>query len=165
MNRERVYLVDKDDVVIGEKWRDELVDSDCWRIIGVWVTDHDGNILLQQRSMNKKVGPGLWSTACEGTVEINDSYEETAVRELEEEVGISNVELKPLSQAHFKSVFGWRIDHTYVCVIDRDTPITIQESEVAQVKWFTPDELRAEMAKNPSSFVVPHMWDKLFGFS
>lgn len=165
MSRERVYLVNKDDAVIGEKWRDELVDTDCWRIIGVWVTDYDGNILLQQRSMKKKVGPGLWSTACEGTVEINDSYEETAIRELEEEIGIKNKELEPLSKSHFKSVFGWRIDCTYLCKIDRKTPITIQESEVEQVKWFTPDELRTEMAKNPSSFVVPHLWKKLFGFS
>lgn len=165
MSRERVYLVNEEDVVIGEKWRDELIDDDCWRLIGVWVTDQDGNILLQQRSMKKKVGPGLWSTACEGTVEMNDSYENTAIRELEEEIGVSNVKLVPFSKAHFKSVFGWRINRTYLCKIDRKTPITIQESEVEQVKWFTPDELRAEMAKNPSSFVVPHMWKRLYNFS
>lgn len=37
MSREKVYIVNKEDVVLAEKWRDELTDTDCWRIVAIWI--------------------------------------------------------------------------------------------------------------------------------
>ncbi len=159
MSRERVYLVNKDDAVIGEKWRDELTDDDCWRVVAIWVTDENGNILLQQRSLDKKIGPGVWSAATEGTIELQDSPEETAVRELEEELGlkIQQEDLTASTKVHYKDpAFGWRIKYGYLLTIahSRTSEIVLQEDEVSQIKWLSPSELREFIKNNTEKYVL-----------
>lgn len=155
--REKVYLVDKNDTVVGEKWRDELTDQDCWRVISIWITDEEGKILLQQRSFTKKVGPGIWSAACEGTIEAGDSVRSTAVRELEEEIGlaVNSSELLETTKLHYKDPqFGWRIKYGFTLQITQ-TPIeefTLQKEEVEQVKWVTPDGLNELYKNTPEKF-------------
>lgn len=92
--QERIQLVDINDAIIGEKWRDELTNNDCWRIISLWITNDSGQVLLQQRALNKKVAPGIWTAAVEGTVDYGDNYVVTAKREAEEEIGLSNLDIK-----------------------------------------------------------------------
>lgn len=46
MPDEKIYIVDKDDNVLTVKTRVELKDSDCWRIISIWITDSNGRVLL-----------------------------------------------------------------------------------------------------------------------
>lgn len=141
--REKVYLVDENDNVIGEKWRDQLTDNDCWRVVSIWITDENGNILLQQRSFTKKLDPGDWSAAAEGTVEAGDGYEKTAHRELFEELGLSDVDLIPTHKiTHKMPSLGFRVRQGYKAVIPhRDVAdFNIQAEEVEQVRWFTPDE-------------------------
>lgn len=41
-NREKIQLVDAKDNVVGEKWRDDLTNDDCWRIISLWITNSKG---------------------------------------------------------------------------------------------------------------------------
>lgn len=157
MKREKVYLVDKDDVIIGSKWRNELSDNDCWRVVSIWITDFNQNILIQQRSLNKKVGPGIWSAACEGTIELNDIPVDTAVRELAEEVGlkIKPEDLVATTKIHYKDPqFGWRIKYGYTLVIDHmdESKFKLQEEEVSQVKWMTKKELDEFHSKSPRKF-------------
>lgn len=143
MKREKVYVIDENDNVIGEKWRDELTDNDCWRVVSIWVVDEAGNILLQQRSFLKKLDPGDWSAAAEGTVEAGDSYDETALRELEEEIGVLGITLTPTKKIQHKMAsLGSRIRQGYIAVIPHKdaSEFTIQKEEVEQVRWFTPDE-------------------------
>ncbi len=156
MKRERVFIVDENDNIIGEKWRDEMTDDDCWRVISIWITDQDGNILLQQRSFKKDLDPGDWSAAAEGTVGKNDEYEATAIRELNEELGISCATLKPTTKVHHRMASkGYRIRQGYLCAIDHipEKKINIQKSEVEQVKWFTPTEFKAFAKKENISLI------------
>lgn len=166
MNREKVYLVDKSNEIIGEKFRDQLVDSDCWRVISIWVTDKSGNILLQKRSMNKKVGPGIWSAACEGTIEVGDTPLETAVRELSEEIGleVSEGDLTETTRTYYKDPqFGWRIKYGYKLVIEHtnESDFVLQQEEVAQVKWHSPRELKEFIKNNPEKFPLIATYTKL----
>ncbi|MCA9301434.1 hypothetical protein H6801_03830 [Candidatus Nomurabacteria bacterium] len=78
MSKEKVFIVDENDRVLKEKWRNELTDTDRWRIIAIWVENSLGEILLQQRSLSKDLNPGLWTPGVVGTVAVPDSYEETA---------------------------------------------------------------------------------------
>lgn len=157
--RERVFVVDKAGNKIGEKWRDELLDSDCWRVVSIWIKDQDGNVLLQQRSKHKKIGPGIWSAAAEGTIEEDDPVIETALRELEEELGlrVKPTDLKPTKSIHYKDpAFGWRIKFGFLLTIAHvpEDEIIIQEEEVAQVKWFTLSEFQLFVKNNPDKFVL-----------
>lgn len=45
IQREKIQIVDQNDNIIGEKWRDELTNDDCWRIISLWITNDNGEVL------------------------------------------------------------------------------------------------------------------------
>lgn len=55
MSREKVYVVDENDSVLGEKWRDETLPSDRIRIVGIWVENSTGEVLLARRADHKKL--------------------------------------------------------------------------------------------------------------
>lgn len=163
MKREKVYLVDENDNVIGSKWRDELTDDDRWRVVSIWITDKEGNILLQQRSLQKDLDPGDWSAAAEGTVEFGDDYLETAYRELAEEIGIEDVKLTPTAKIEHKMRSkGSRVRQGYTCTIEHvdAEEIEIQESEVSQVRWFTPEEF-ARFCRVPEKISLLEIYKQL----
>lgn len=85
-----VQLVDRHDILLGHKLRDDLDDSDIWRISGVHITNRSGTrLLLQKRCKAKKHNPGLWTIAVAGTLEKEDTYESCSYRELEEELSVT----------------------------------------------------------------------------
>ena len=166
MPREKVYVVDENDNVIAEKWRDELTEADHWRIIAVWIENSNGDILIQQRSLDKDLNPGLWTAGVVGTVVVGESYEEAAKKELEEEVGVQDTEIELIKSAHYKASTGWRNIHTFKCIVDKkEEDFVIQEEEVKQVKWVTPKELRSRLASKPREFAVPNQWQEIYNFS
>jgi isopentenyldiphosphate isomerase len=58
------------------------------RAIHILVEVFGGNFLLQKKSKSTENG-GKWSSAVSGHVLYNESYEEAAVREIKEELGLS----------------------------------------------------------------------------
>ncbi len=58
------------------------------RTAHVVVYHPDGRILLQRRSMDKDIQPGKWDTAVGGHVMPGETYEQAAVREMTEELGL-----------------------------------------------------------------------------
>ncbi len=166
MSDETVDLVTKDDQVIGQKKRSLLKNEDTWRAISIWITNSKGEILLQQRSMSKPHGPGLWTPAVEGTVESGHSYDETAHRELYEEIGVAGQDLVKTKKIFVsgKNFFGHRIFQVYTLLLDIDIDdLVLQEDEVAQMQWITPEALDAEIASSPDSFnEVMYNWRENF---
>ncbi len=56
----------------------------------MWLTDETGSVLLlQRRSEHKDTHPGMWDVSCAGHITGADGSVETAVRELEEELGVA----------------------------------------------------------------------------
>lgn len=165
MSREKVYVVDENDNIIQEKWRDELTNDDCWRIIAVWVENSKGDVLIQQRSNKKAINPGLWTAGVVGTVTSSESYEESAYKELKEELGISDVVLNFRAKAHYKASLGFRNIQTFGCVVDKDVKdFVIQKEEVQQVRWINPKELQQALRDHPNEFTIPDLWEKVYGF-
>lgn len=64
-------------------------DGDWHRSVHVWLVDDEDRLVLQRRSEHKDTHPGLLDVSCAGHITGNDAVIETAVRELEEELGIS----------------------------------------------------------------------------
>lgn len=152
--REKVKLVDINDNVIGEKWRDKLKNDDCWRIVSIWITNNEGKILLQQRSFNKKVAPGVWTAAAEGTVDSDDDYKTTAQRETEEEIGLADLRLKKVGKYYGPwGGFGKRQCQGYKALFNGTVDdLKIQVSEVNDVRWFTLEEVDQLRKNNPELF-------------
>lgn len=90
----QILLVNEQDEIIGSKERAGLdYTKDTFRTASLWITNSDGDVLLAQRKMDKKIDPGKWAEAVGGTVEGDDSYEETIIREAAEELGLSDIEI------------------------------------------------------------------------
>lgn len=136
MTDERVAVVDNKNNVIGYKLRSLLTDADCWRNSLIWIEDGKGNVLLQQRTADRSVDPLKWSCATAGTVTDEDSYEQTAIRELEEEIGLTGSTLIKGNTVFCRSSFGWRWTQGYLVTCDKPVDqFHIQTEEVAQIKW------------------------------
>mmetsp|Transcript_11330 Transcript_11330/g.17367 ORF Transcript_11330/g.17367 Transcript_11330/m.17367 type:complete len:280 (+) Transcript_11330:129-968(+) len=67
-------------------------DGDWHRSVHIWVVDKDQeHILLQRRSGGKDTFPNCLDVSCAGHVTSGDDIDETAIRELEEELGMNNI--------------------------------------------------------------------------
>ncbi len=58
------------------------------RATHVWVVNDKNKILCQQRSLGKDVNPGKWQSFFGGHLKAGQSYIDSAVEELREELGI-----------------------------------------------------------------------------
>lgn len=149
----KIPIVDENDNIIDYKNRSDRNINDIIRITAIWVTDKKGNILLQQRSFNKKVNPGKWGPGASGTVEEGETYESNAYKELEEETGIKNVSLIKSKKFFGKTNTGKRFAQLFLCEIDKNQELIPQEEEVEKLKWFSKEELLSFFEKEPEEFV------------
>ena len=59
------------------------------RAIGIWLYNDRGEVLIQRRSAEKDSNPLRWQSSAAGHVTCGDTVEETVIKEVQEEVGIS----------------------------------------------------------------------------
>jgi len=149
----RIPIVDENDEIIGYKDREDRNPNDIFRITAIWITDENGNILLQQRKLNKKINPGKWGPAVSGTVEEGETYESNAYKEMKEEIGVNNVELKEVRKFFREPKSGRKFVQLYICIISKNLELTPQEEEVEQLKWFKKEELLDMYNKKRENFV------------
>ena len=89
MSEEIFDVVNERDKVIGQNPRSEVhARGLLHRAVHVLVFNSRGEIFLQKRSMKKDRQPGVWDSSCSGHVDSGENYDETAVRELREELGL-----------------------------------------------------------------------------
>lgn len=127
-------------------------DGDWHAAVHVWILGSDGRLLLQRRALTKENHPGQWDISAAGHVSAGESAVEAAIRETAEEIGvaISAGDLRHVATLREQWVLN---DGTYldnerheVFVVHRDldaAALRLQQEEVAEVRWVTPDELRS----------------------
>ncbi|HAK46739.1 MAG TPA: NUDIX hydrolase [Spirochaeta sp.] len=160
---ENFDLVDKDDNKIGRALRSEVHGNPklIHRVAHVLVFNSAGELYLQKRAMNKIVQPGKWDTSVGGHVDAGEDYPGAAVRETAEELGITaGVELfeylyKYLHSNNFESEYVSSFRITW------DGPVTIQESEIDDGRFWSIDEIRETEAKTNDSIFTPNFLDEL----
>ena len=87
---ERFPVVDGEDRVTGEAPRSEVHGNNLrHRAVHLFIFNGRGELFLQKRSPWKDRHPQLWDSSAAGHVEAGEDYDETAVRELEEELGVT----------------------------------------------------------------------------
>jgi isopentenyldiphosphate isomerase len=87
---ELVDVVDEHDVPTGTaRLGDCLARGLLHRAVAVLVVRSNGDLLLQQRSKRDLWHPGLWTLSSTGHVRAGETYDAAAVRELDEELGIT----------------------------------------------------------------------------
>lgn len=150
-----IPIVDIHDHITGHKNRADIdFTKDIFRTASLWITNSNGDILLAQRKHDKKVDPGKWAEAVGGTVEGQDDYKETVVREAEEELGLTNVHItkgpKQFITIPCKYFVQW-----YVAKVDKEvSEFTIQQEEVEQIAWIPRYQLEQELKNTPQKYIA-----------
>lgn len=110
--------------------------------VHIWFYTSDGRILLQQRGKDKVTHPLLWDVSVAGHVTAGETIELSAMREVEEEIGLTISEEKLEEIGVFKSVQKHRDDlvdcefhHTFLYELKVPLEhLKKQESEVEALK-------------------------------
>jgi 16S rRNA (adenine1518-N6/adenine1519-N6)-dimethyltransferase len=97
-NNERFPVVDKNDRILRDASRSKVHGNNLLhRAVHILIFNLTGEVYLQQRSRWKDLHPLKWDSSAAGHVTVAESYDETAQRELREELGIS-VSLKKIAK-------------------------------------------------------------------
>ncbi len=133
-------VIDENEKIIGRASRDEChAKGFLHRAVHVIILNSKGEILLQKRSMKKDLYKGWWVDAASGHVDSGETYEETAKREIQEELGI-DVGIEKLFKVRKKYVGEGYVDNEIVAVYlgYSDGPFRFDKDEVEFVKFFPP---------------------------
>jgi 8-oxo-dGTP pyrophosphatase MutT (NUDIX family) len=149
---ELVALVDETGRVVGSAPR-SVVRRDNLRhaATAVLVRDPDARIYLHRRTDTKDWAPGHWDAAAGGVVLAGEDPHDSAVRELDEELGISGVPLADLGTHLYEDDTTRCFEHAYEVVWDG--PVRHQPEEVAEGRWATLDDLAGLLADPGTAFV------------
>lgn len=168
---EYLDIVDEDGTPTGETVSRSKAHREgiLHRTAHVWVirpSDQGYDILLQKRSMEKESFPGLYDTSSAGHIPAGEEPVPSALRELNEELGI---DAQP-EQLHYAGTFRIQYEKEFHGHLFRDNEVTsvyvysgpveigslkLQESEVDEVRWFDLDEVWDEIQHSRERFCVP----------
>ncbi|MGJ3442021.1 NUDIX hydrolase [Pseudomonas sp. Je.1.5.c] len=131
---EQIAWVDDADQLLGALPRAELRERG---LIGrgtfILLFNSAGELCINRRSLSKAVYPGYWDVAAGGMVAADESYAESAARELEEELGVCGVELR----FHEKFFFDQPGNRLWCAVFSAvwDGPLRLQPEEVIEARF------------------------------
>jgi isopentenyldiphosphate isomerase len=145
---EIVTIVDEHNKVVGAVPRREMrVKNLPHRSTYILVFNAQGELYVQKRTMSKDVFPGYYDPATGGVVLAGESYEQGAVRELAEEMGIRDVPLTWLFDFYFTDERTRVWGGAFSCVYDGE--VSLQAEEVESVTLMTSDEILRRSATEP----------------
>ncbi len=147
-----IAIVDENNVVVGSASIDEARKRGLIRRVArVMIENPQGELLLQKRTA-KMLFPNCWDNSAAGHVDAGEDYIVAAKRELFEEVGMLADELEEIGNYYSDSVQGDMIlkgfNRVYKIVTD-EAPTEVQNDEVAEVKWFTLEEVKKLIKQHP----------------
>ena len=140
LSEELSDVVDEEDRVVGIATRSEIRRRKLrYRCACVLCRNPAGDYFVHRRTMTKDVFPGLYDMFVAGTVLAGESYEAAAVRELEEELGISG----PAPTFLFKHLYMGPENPSWNAIFELtwDGPIRIQTEEIAWGGFMSEEEL------------------------
>lgn len=139
------------------------------RTVHIWIfreTEGKKQVLLQKRALTKDSFPGRYDTSCAGHIQAGAAPLESAIRELEEELGVkadsSQLKLAGTFNIQYDKEFHGRVFkdneiafvYVYLGKIDIDR-LVLQKEELDCVEWFDLDETYEECLKHNQKFCVP----------
>ncbi len=153
MNKDNVVLIDRNDKEIGfrEKFKAHKNPVPLHRAVSVVIFDKGKKMmLLQKRSKYKKTWPLFWTNTVCTNVRPGETYRQSAIRRLREEMGIVTP-LKEVFSFIYKAEYDktWgehELDHVFVGKYEG--PIRADVKEAAGYQWIELAELAKDIKRN-----------------
>lgn len=148
MNEPLVQITDKSGKAIGlsgmlDAFRYELIRNTAY----VMIIDPSDKFLLQKRSGAVPNYKNYWDASAGGHIDENETPERAAYRELGEELGITDIDLRKVSDFYFEVEGDGRVykyyAHVYVGRLPSSGLPSALSDEVAGVKLFSRDDIHS----------------------
>ncbi len=149
-NNERFPVVDENDRILHHASRSEVHGNNLpHRAVHILIFNPAGDLYLQQRSRWKDRHPLKWDTSAAGHLIAAERYDETAQRELKEELGIS-VSLKKIA----KLPASERTDQEFVWVYRGEVAgnLSPNRTEIETGAFFPEKVIDGWVAARPEDF-------------
>ncbi|KOU57893.1 NUDIX hydrolase [Streptomyces sp. MMG1533] len=141
-------IVDENDKVIGQSPRGETYAKGLrHRCVFIQARDAEGRIFVHRRTPTKLVFPSLYDMFVGGVVGAGESYDDAALREAEEELGVSGL---PRPGYLFKFLYDDGAGQTWwssVYEVRCDLPVSPQVEEVAWHDFLPEDEVQRRLTE------------------
>ncbi|GAA2413222.1 NUDIX domain-containing protein [Streptomyces coeruleofuscus] len=139
-------IVDENDRVVGQSPRGEAYARGLrHRCVFIQARDAAGRIFVHRRTPTKLVFPSLYDMFVGGVVGAGETYDTAALREAEEELGVTGL---PLPRYLFKFLYDNGAGQTWwsaVYEVRCDLPVRPQAEEVAWHDFLPEDEVRRRL--------------------
>jgi len=161
MKEEQVILVNEKNEQIGTMAKMEAHEKAVLhRAFSVFITNGNGEIMLQQRAASKYHSPLLWTNTCCSHQRVGETNIEAGKRRLQEEMGFQ-AELKELFSFIYKAPFDnglteHELDHVMIGSYDAEP--NINPEEVEAWKWMSPENIKEDISNNPNEYTA---WFKI----
>ena len=119
----------------------QVAPGEYWWVCDVWIVNASGEILIQRRALDRPNWPGYWCESAGGAIQAGETHEQGCARETMEEIGVR----PDFERGHLAFVYTSKKAHHDVWVFRMDVPLeslTLQQEEVIDAKYVSPDELR-----------------------
>lgn len=167
-NQEILDIVDANNNIIGQASRQEVHEKNLMHRAAHVLIAHDGYIFLQLRSHEKKQFPNKWDISAAGHVESGETYIQTAIRELKEELAIDlNIphiinNLKEIGDIPASQANGFEFVKIFIINFPQKPDITIALDEITTGGWFKINHISHWIRHHPEQFAggFDKIWDK-----
>ena len=146
-------VCDAADNVIGQAPRGEVhARGLLHRAVHIFVFNSAGEFLVHRRSATKDEFPLRITSSASGHVGAGEGYDETAVRELAEELGLRG---QPEYLASFPAATETANEHTRLYRFVTDQTPTPDPDEIASLEFASLESVRQRIATDPNDFTPP----------
>jgi 8-oxo-dGTP pyrophosphatase MutT (NUDIX family) len=146
--QEMVVIVDEHNAVISNVPRSVMrKEGLIHRATYILVFSSDERLFVQDRTMTKDIFPGYHDLCAGGVVHAGEEYEESAKRELDEELGIKGVPLRFLFD-FYGEYAGQKVwGRVFSCI--SDGPFILQPEELTGGAFHKIEEVKELISKEP----------------
>jgi isopentenyldiphosphate isomerase len=147
-SEERFPVVDEMGKVVGSATRGECHNGSrlLHPVVHLHVFNSRGEVYLQRRPEWKDIQPGKWDTSVGGHVDFGETPEQALLREVREELGVTDFSPERVGQYVFDSRREREL--VYVNRTIYDGPVTPSAEELDGGRFWTLDEIRAAIGQN-----------------
>ncbi len=148
-NSEEIFpIVDEEGRVVGSATRGECHNGSklLHPVVHLHVFNSKGEVYLQKRPEWKDIQPGKWDTSVGGHLDYGETPEQALVREVREELGITDFQSERKGMYVFESLREREL--VYVNCTIYDGPVKPSTEELDGGRFWSIDEIREAMGQN-----------------